>query len=200
MSYYYNYYIGYMAGKKIYPLGPYSANGKLKTAVCKSRSFASDLHDDLDYVSDDMISDELRKEFEYTDYNGEKVMPDLRYMKVSDLKASTPVRRGYFLIKDVMRFEENHGDFDGFYDVLSPEVYAAKAHNEMIFGKPLPEKDIEGEEYQPTCAADYMYYAFVDYTSKEYESFIIREVAEMLDDYDSDLPKDRELVVIETEG
>ena len=87
MSYYYNYYIGYMSNDKIYPLGPYSATGKLRPAVCKSSSFASDLHDDLYYVQDNMISDELRKELSYKNYNGEIVMDNVRYCMLSDLPA-----------------------------------------------------------------------------------------------------------------
>lgn len=199
MSYYYNYYIGYKHDGKLFPLGPYSATGKLKPAVCKSRSFASDLHDDLNYVQEDMISDELRKEFTYKNYNGEDVMEQIRYCMLQDLPASDGFTRGYFLIDDVKLFEEDRSA-DVFYDKLSPEVYAAMLKNELLLGKPASEKDCEGEEYQPKSASDYMYYAYMDYSSKDYEVFVLRQFADALGDYDSDLPKGYELVILETEG
>ena len=199
MSYYYNYYIGYMSKDKIYPLGPYSATGKLRPAVCKSSSFASDLHDDLYYVQDDMISDELREAFSYKNYNGEIVMDNVRYCMLSDLPDGNGITKGYFLIDDVKAYEEDRSA-DVFYDKLSPEVYAAMLKNELMFGKPAPEKDCEGEEYQPKSASDYMYYAYMDHNSKAYETFILRAFAEALGDYDSDLPKGYKVVILETEG
>ena len=69
MSYYYNYYVGYKKDGKIYPWGPYNANGKLEPMVSRSRSFASDLHEEFYAVSDKEVSEELRKEFEYEDWN-----------------------------------------------------------------------------------------------------------------------------------
>ena len=72
--------------------------------------------------------------------------------------------------------------------------------NELMFGKPAPEKDCEGEEYQPKSASDYMYYAYMDHSSKAYETFILRAFAEALGDYDSDLPKGYKVVILETEG
>ena len=200
MSYYYSYYIGYISGGKAYPLGPYSSTGKLKAAVCKSRSFASELHNDFLILGKDQYSDELIKEFQYNDYTGEPYMPEIRFMRVADLPAGEIIMRGYFLIEDVKRYQADKYDFDGFYDVLTPEVYAAMAQNEAMFGKPKPEKDDFGEEYQPKSASDYMYFAYVDRNTEEYESTILREIADALDDYDSNLPKDRTLVVLETEG
>ena len=74
MSYYYQYYIGYedVSTGLIYPYGPYNCQGKLKPVVEKSRSFASDLHNEFVPISINHISDELRKEFEYEDWHGNK--------------------------------------------------------------------------------------------------------------------------------
>ena len=68
MSYYYSYYAGYKYDGKIYPLGPFNCFGKLRAIVEKSRSFASDLHNDFYDVPDDAASDELRERFEYEDW------------------------------------------------------------------------------------------------------------------------------------
>ena len=112
MSYYYNYFIGYMHEGKIYPLGPYDAKGNPRDAVSRSRSFASDLHEDFDVVRDDMISDELRKEYEYTNYKDEVEMPRLKYLRVAELPKEPYIKKGYFLIKDVLLFEEGGYDSD----------------------------------------------------------------------------------------
>ena len=200
MSYYYTYYIGYKLNNKIYPLGPYSATGKMKPVVEKSRSYASDLHEDFNYVSDAMISDELRKEFEYEDYEEKKVMPKLKYLPISEMTSRSFIDTGYFLIDDVSRYEET-GDYEDLkYNRISPTVYAAMAANEKSFGAPEKKYDIEGEELEVHSARDYMFYAYPNYFSKEYEADVIRTVAYMLGDDDSNLPKGYELVAIETEG
>ena len=200
MSYYYNYYIGYMSEEKVYPLGPYNCKGKLKDVISRSASFASDLHEDFFYLKDDMISDELRKEFSYTNWNDEVVMQKVKYLPVEALPKGSAIKRGYFLIEDVKNYEDDPDSFDGFYDYLNPTVYSAMANNEVRFGKPEPVKDSCGEEYYPKSASDYMYYAYEDWHSKEYEADILRTVAYMLGEYDYDLPKGYKLVILETEG
>ena len=44
-------------------------------------------------------------------------------------------------------------------------------------------------------ASDYMYYAYPDYQSREYESFLIRAAAGMLDEFE-----ELEVIVLEMEG
>lgn len=196
MSYYYKYYIGYKKDGKIYPWGPYTANGDLEPVVNRSRSFASDLHKEFYVVSEDEISEELRKEFEYEDWNGNKRV-DVKYLSEDDLPTGSYIRTGYFLIKDVQAYENNeYGYFEDFCDVLSPEIYAAKLQHEMMFGKNQPKNDAEGDEYTEPNASDYMYYAYPDYETKEYESFILKQMIEALRDYTDDV----EFVVLETEG
>ena len=198
MSYYYNYYVGYMFGGKMYPWGPYTAKGEIVPVLSISRSFASDLHEDFWRVEDEMLSDELRKEFEYDDWNGEKRV-DVKYLNVKELPHGSYIRKGYYLIEDVKAFEaDEDGDFDGFYDSVNPTVYVVMLDNEIKFGKPKRMKDDYGEWYYPKSASDYMYYAYPDYNSREYEAFILRFVVEAMRDYN--LPKDTEYVILETEG
>lgn len=199
MSYYYNYYIGYKHDGKIYPLGPYDGNGRLQMVVSKSRSFASDLHEEFWFVKEDMVSDELRKEFEHENWKGEKSV-DVKYCPINDLPDGSFIKKGYFLISDVIRYEESDEHEDLFYEKLTPVAYAAKSHNELIFGKPQPEKDIEGNEFEVHSASDYMYYAYPDYNSKEFEAFMIKQVAYSLGEYNRSLPEGYELVALETEG
>ena len=202
MSYYYNYYLGYEHDGKLYPWGVYDAGGKLHSVITVPGSFASDLHEDFDPVSEEMVSDELRKEFEYTDWNGKKTVP-VKYLKQADLPAGSFIKTGYFLISDVKSYEamKKEGElayFDGFCDTLSPEVYAAMMQKELTFGKNPVQKDEEGNEYKEHDASDYMYYAYPDYTSKEYESWLLRETISMFEF--SKIPEGAKYVILETEG
>lgn len=209
MSYYYNYYIGYESNGKIYPLGPYDCFGNLRKVISRSRNFASDLHYDFSKVPEKKISDELRKEFEYEDYNGKKTC-EVKYLYMSNLPSSDYMKSGYFLIEDVQRYEEFKRDgigvydFDGFYDWLEPLVYIGKLQNEKQLGAPTVKKNDFGEEYIPKSAADYMYYMYPDYESKEYEvSLLLQAISSLdLDSYkvENKINEDARLVVLETEG
>lgn len=198
MGYYYNYFAGYKLDGKFYPLGPYDNKGKIHPIISRSASFASKLYRDFYVINDVEISDELRKEFEYSNWKEEKVC-EVKYLPLLELPGGSFIQTGYFLINDVKQYElDQDYDFDGFYDRLTPEVYAAKLQHEITFGKNQPQKDEEDEEYTEPNASDYMYYAYPDYHSEEYEADIIRQVIHMLDEYG--LPEKAELVVLETEG
>ena len=198
MSYYYNYFIGYAKDGKIYPWGPYDAKGKLNPAIVRSRSFASDLHEDFSPVPEKKISDELRKEFEYEDWDGTKRF-EVKYLPVKDLPTGTYIKTGYFLINDVINYEKSNDEtFEDFYNVISPEVYAAKLQQEMMFGKNQPQKDAEGYEYTEPNASDYMYYACPNYLTREYEAAVLRMLVGILEDYQ--LGTGVEYVILETEG
>lgn len=200
MSYYYEYYVGYEDTQTgiIYPYGPYTSEGKLKPIVEKSRSFASDLHNSFSRIDNGYISKELRKEFEYEDWQGEKQI-DVKYLYFEDLPNSDYIKKGYFLIEDVQAYEQGGCD-DLFYHIISPIVYAEKMRNELTFGKNQPKKDIEGEEYTEPNASDYMYYAVPDYNCKEYEISQIKEAINMLYDYDFFEDNNKRIVILETEG
>lgn len=200
MSYYYEYYIGYKKDDKIFPLGPFSADNKLKCVVCKSRSFASNLHDMFSDVSEKMMSSELYNQFKYTDYKGDDAC-EVKWLPLAELPSGSFVKSGYFLIEDVQRYESlGEDDWDVgelFYERLTPTVYAAKAQQQHQFGRAAQGTDAEGFEVPVYNASDYMYYAYPDYNCKEYEAFLIRQVAHMLGE---DMPADVEIVVLEREG
>lgn len=202
MSYYYDYYIGYEREGKIYPLGPYVLENKLVPVFSRSHSFASRLHEEFYNVDESQASDELRNEFEYEDWNGKKVFK-LRYLPVKELPNESYIKTGYFLIKDVEAYEMyrsnyEHYEFDGFYDVLSPTLYAAKLQNELLFGKNKPTIDEGGNEYTEPNASDYMYYAYCDEHSKEYEAHILRFIVREVEDYHT--LQDGEYVILLREG
>ena len=195
MSYYYWYKLAYRKDGKLYPLGPFDYTGELRSVVVRSGSFASDLHDEFKIVQDEMISDELRRAFSYTDYEGKEKMQTVRYLPLNELPSGDYIRKGYFLIEDVKLYEERHDSWDLFYEHVSPTVYAALLQHEAQFGKPAPIKDAEGNIVDVYSASDYMYYAYPDYQSREYESFLIRAAAGMLDEFE-----ELEVIVLEMEG
>ena len=199
MSYYYCYYVGYKYNGKFYPWGPYDAQGNLCPVIEKSSSFASDLHEQFYSVPKEGVTEELRKEFEYEGWNGEKRV-DVKYLRVDDLPRGDGVKKGYCLMNQVQAYEEDEGYFEGFYDVLSPEVYAAKLQHEMTFGKNQPKKDDEGYEYTEPNASDYMYYAWYDNSSEEAEARELRNAVEVLVSYAHNLPEGTEFIILETEG
>lgn len=202
MSYYYNYTIGYELEGKIYPLGPYTSFGKLRDVVSRSRSFASDLYELFYPIPDEKVSDELRKQFEYTNWNNETVMQDVKYLYLDNLPQGRPIKSGYFLITDVQMYEEGVSPFDGelFYEHLTPTTYAARCVSEAKFGPPKPQKDCEGFEIPVHPASDYMFYAYLDTSSEEYEAQLIRDAADILTNDGWDLPKGARCVILETEG
>ena len=199
MAYYYNYTIGYEHDGKIYPFGPYDAKGKIMDVVSRSKSFASDLYEWFHPVKDSQISDELRKQFERKNWNGDAVV-DVKYLPLTDLPSGSYIKKGYFLIDDVKRYQEGECLEDIFYDRLSPEVYSAMLQNECMGLKPAPRKDCEGEEIEVHSASEYMYFAYPDYHCREYEAFLIKFAASFLSDHHCDLDAGDSLVVLETQG
>lgn len=184
MSYYYNYYLGYKYDGKIYALGPFDNTGNLHAILSKSRSFASNLHEEFRNIHEDEISNDIRKHFEYRDDYSGKNMVGIKVLSIKDLPSGDIIKRGYVLIDDVKAYE--NGDDDVFYNVLSPTVYAAKADNERTFGKNQELTDEYGGKYHEPNASEYMYYAWVDRNSVEYESFIITDYYNTLVEYPED--------------
>lgn len=196
MSYYYCYYIGYEKDGLIYPLGPYDAFGKLHPTVCRSRSFASSLHDEFERLPVEKASEDLKKEFTYEDWNGEQKF-ECKFLPLSELPKGSYIKSGYFLTEDVVAYIRDPYDFDGFYECVDPVVYIAMVENELKFGKRKPEKDCEGNEYRPHSASDFMFYAYPDWHSEEFEAQAIRNEADAL--WTSKISNCK-LIVLETEG
>ena len=197
MSYYYNYAIGYIHEGKLYPLGPYTRKSDgtydLKYVISRSRSFASNLYERFWELPPAMYSNALLQEFPKESY------PNLKYLDAGKLPTGSYIKSGYFLIEDVMNYEKGYDVQDLFYDSVSPTVYSQMLQNEIMFGKPEMEKDCEGEEYRPKTASDYMYYAYPNYYSAEYEAEVLRQTIDSLDDY-ATIPKDARFVIILSEG
>lgn len=198
MSYYYSYYAGYMTDGKVHILGPYDNSGVLHSIFSKSRSFASDLHEDFRKISDKEASESIWEEFSETKYGTDEKYITAKMLPFDELPVGDIIQKGYVPISQVQQYENDSYDFDGFYDVLSPTIYAAKLQNEIRFGKKEDSVDEFGEVCHELSSADYMFYAWVDYNSREYEAFLIRQFFESLTPYYSE--DGRKFVVIETEG
>lgn len=228
MSYYYNYYLGYKKDGVLYPMGPFDRKGKLACVLWKSRSFASDLHEDFRIADDKQTSIELRESLlsddtlescrkaniPYTDeelkelakFYGNDVnnVPkkelktyeealneheDIRYLPYEKLPSTNFIKEGYVQYSQIGDEEE-----DDFYDVISPHEYAERLKIASTLGD-IPKKDCEGNEFPRL--SEYIYHKWIDYNSREWESFLITNAMENFKDYHVDAD---EYVIIETEG
>lgn len=209
MSWYVDYYIGYRTKEgKIYPLGHYDCFGNLHSVLTKSRSFASDLWERFDQITLEETTDEIRRNFPkgniyswepLSDEEAAKLPPWCFWMYLKDLPKGSYFKQGYFLQEDISAYERDEGYFDGFYHMLTAAEYARKMEAELKFGVPKPKKDEEGNEEVVYSCGEYSFYIYPDYDSQEYEAAEIRSAAETYE-YMSDLPKDSELVVLQTNG
>lgn len=204
MSWYMTYYLIRKDPKdgKLYPLGPFDYKNDFKCALSRSRSFASDLHEQftrIDSAEDrkSLISEELFNAiYDYgTDEDNENYIKEFydgerdyiwSYLPFKDLPKGDYIKKGYVLIDDIERYEnDKDGYFDGFYGVLSPSVYAKKLENELKFGAPKPYEDEFGETITPKSMSEYSYYVWPDYDCIEYECHAIREaVYSIVDSWD----------------
>ena len=200
MSYYYNYYIGYEKDNKIFPLGPFDNNGQFFSAIWRSRSFASDLHEDFELAPKEKLSEELLKALGRAEIDEEdKIFESpVKVLDLEKLGSSDFIKSGYFLIEDIEEYKKNNDAYDLFYEKLSPEVYAMRLENELKFGLPKPKLDCEGNPFEVHSVSEYAFFAYPDYNCKEYETFLIKEIANTFEF--SDLVKNAKIVIIETEG
>lgn len=182
MSVEYNYFVGYKKDGKIHILGPYNHNKELCPVLNKSRSFASKLYELFRPVRDDEISEELADEFmEHDSYSNASYL-DCRVLAYKDLPSDDFIKSGYVLEKQVMDSFKEDEYFDGFYDVLSPEEYAVKAEHELKYGWTKPD-DTESEylsEADCHSAKEYVFFAWPDYSSIEFDAFVIRNAVSNL--------------------
>lgn len=217
MSWYFTYALTYKNKEdgKLYPLGPFDYKGDYKNVLSKSRSFASALHErftPIDSAEDrkSLISEELFKvktgwegeeEKEYAEefFNGEGYWM-WSYLPIEDLPEGDYIKRGYVLIDQIEEYEKDEGYFEGFYPVLTPQIYAKKLENELKFGRPKPKKDCEGNEIEEHSVSEFSYYAWVDRESEEYEAYKIREALYLLRTWYNIENGDEELYVLLTQG
>lgn len=201
MSYYYNYFLGYQRNDDglIYPLGPYDMNGNLHNVFDRSRSFASDLHERFSLIPEEKYSEALKKEFEYIDYTGEKCLGNVRYLPLNELPDSNYIRKGYFLIDDIVKYEQGESVWELFYDYIPTDVYAQRLQNEITFGEPKPVVDCDGYEIEVHSCRDYVFYAYPDYSSEEYEASLLRNAVESYE-YGIEELNNAKIVILETEG
>ena len=201
MSWCATYYAGIMDTEgKIKPIGPYNDKGELKPIVERSRSFASDFYTDFYQTNEKQITPELRKEFEYEDYKGDKNL-DIRYLPLDEFPVGSYLKSGYYLIEDIKDWEKNPDsfEFDGFYNMISPLIYAEKMRNWFVYGDEKPKLDEEGYECEVHNPSEYMYAVIPDYSSKEYEADIVKDICYMLmNEYE--VPKGCRLVALLEEG
>ena len=181
MSTCYNYFLGYMKDDMIFPLGPYDSKGKLRSI---NSSVFGKIQDKCIFtdVKDSEASEELHKEFDYeSNVNRNKtkmVLTSLKKAKLNDLPSGDFIKRGYFLMSGVTNYESSDGRDFFFHDYKSPSVFSEMIKNENQ--NKTKSYDYDGEPVYRNITSDYMYFAYPDYSSEQYESFVIKTFAESL--------------------
>lgn len=211
MSYYYNYYFG-SRNKSTGEFDTYGAYDDRSSPLCilsKSRSFASDLHDDMDYIPEEKMSYRMKQFFGYKDFNGEEKIDNVKWISFNKLPDSNPIKGRYILKEELINYLNSEHDLsedEYFTEKLTMQQYNIFAQMYLEDHKKTRKVevyDLEKDEYvfknvKPT---DYVYYQWIDYNSKEYETWLIKTFAFYsgidLIDYRKE---DNELVLLETEG
>lgn len=169
MSIYYSFYLGKQDDDKIVPVGPFDESGKLVPCLfCCGETYG--LRDYFIKTDKSILSDRFDNFDEFE---------DIYVCAYNELPNDSFVKSGYYLIDDVERYKNDESLIywgEIFYDHLSPEAYAAKMTSEIAVGPPRPYKDEFGNEIRPHSVADYMYFTYIDYASKEYLSHEIKNI------------------------
>lgn len=182
MSTEYIYYLGYIDNKtkKVHALGPFNDKGELRSIFWRSASSASDLSEAFTIVQVSDMDDYLKDKFTHKLYNNKTIESNLFMLDYDKLPNNDYIKRGYYLIEDVEKYEKDNDTDELFYDTVSPTVYAEMLKYEIMFGKPAPEKDCEGYEYNPKTASDYMWFAYPEYFCEGYESHLCKTYMETI--------------------
>lgn len=206
MSYYYDYYIGTKdKDGKIKPLGPYDINNKLYSAICRSRSFASRLHERFYKLNNNQMTEELKVAFKDKFFDEVKASY-FKYLPLSELPSGSYIKKGFYLIEDIEKYEKNDNsvfNLDIFYDWIPENTYYRMLEAQRISQISSIHEKVFGDEddyERHRDLSEYSYFSYPDYDCEEYEAYVIRTVANLFDKYEIGLPDDSEIVILETEG
>jgi len=189
MSWYTSTYVGIQdKDGKIYPFGPYDANGELRSIYTHSKSFTSDINGEFDIITDDMVTDELRNEEEFKwlleEEDGNTGLRSyFGYLSEENIPKGSYIKNGYCLISQISDYLDSDVYWEEFYPILSPMEYAMRMENELKFGPPKPKKDDFGEEYTEHSCSEFSYFSWPDYNCREYEAALMRNAIDMFDNY-----------------
>lgn len=204
MSWYINYYLGYRNknNNKIYPLGIFDVDGNIYPAYYKSRH--SELKDISCFrnIKKEEISDQLKKVFPYEDWEEkESFYNPMQIMNASELCDSDFIKSGYLLIDDIVEYNSPNGYEDVFSNSLTAFEYAERLKNELLRNNNTKQNRNENEdEYQTHDIFDYTYYAYPDFDSAEYESFLLKQVIEIYNYIDYKTKDGHEIMILKSEG
>ena len=209
---------------KIYPLGPFSHDGKLCSVLEKSRSFASDLHERFYCADPKDVAVELYEKLYSDHYLNELKNPrqidsfeKARYKAIFgeepedeaemtyEKRLAANMRIKYLPICElpnvdfikkgyVLASQVTPENWDGDFYPILDPHVYAEKLKTSIFAKKCKSDDESDEDEYDIT--DFIYHEWVDPNCEEYETFIIRQMLDAFNEYD--LKGER--LIIETEG
>ncbi len=208
MSYYYTYYLGKRetATGRVSLAGPYDEKGHVVSLMSKSRSFASDLHEDMLPLAEEEMAEDVREQFTYEDWKGNKVLDTVKSMPFAALSGKTPFKCAYVPAFDVIDQNDTDDDDEIYYsDKLNDAQYAtlcaASVRGSAAGKRTIERYDLEMGEYKgmELGPEDYVRHMWVDTTSREYEEWLLSTIVWSVGDLCWP-PKGFENILLEVEG
>jgi hypothetical protein len=198
MSTYYDYYLGARERStgKFSIIGPYDNKGGLRSicTLCGLSDSEAEFNSSFYILSTLDMEEEMKKKLwgdvvtnpdwgtENWDPSGDPDAKKVSYLPFSELPIGSYYKAGYYPESEVIFYQKNQKmyDVDLFSSMLTPEVYAEKMKNELIFGKKESELDCEGNPVSTLNASDYIYAVLPDRHCGEYIANCMRFMSDVL--------------------
>lgn len=168
--------------QKIKLAGPYNKTGEVLPVL--SRGSMSSLWKELYCVEPEYLEEDAKKEFTWENYLGEEVLEDVRYIEL-DYDASCPLLTKYIYKEALMSYIRDNRDYYEEDELdqycMSEEEYAVFCNAYLQNKKTCRKIDPEySDETIKAIPSDYILYRWKDFSSPQYEAWIISETAENL--------------------
>lgn len=198
MSVDYIYFLGVQNKKtnKVRFAGPYNKDGKILSLY--STGSMGKYWEDFALLNEDDMDDEIKKEFETEDFYGNSCVDNVRIHDYKD-DVSLPLTSKYVYADTVLSYRDMDCDIEELKKtMMTPEEYAIFCSTYLK--NPEYRRKIyigfENEEVL-TTPKDYIFFQWVEYTSKQWEKYQIQSIVENLElRYKYDLNEEK-LVILE---
>lgn len=166
MSIYYSFYIGYISKDgAFHAFGPYDSQNNLRPCLEKSSSFISDIIDDFRPLQIGYMDTYLQTHF--VDNTCGCPGSRLHYLCACDLPSTDFIVEGYFPVNELREILSE--------DPSDREFCFSESYTESEYGILLSTAVKHDDTKEIERLKKFTYYCYPDYSSKEYDSFVIKQ-------------------------